>query len=123
MGIFNKLLNSLKDTNGNKLIKVLTWKKFYESYKNSTNGFLLDVRTPEEYREVRIPGATLIDYHSLDFKEKIAQLDKQKEYFVYCRRGIRSKNAAKIMSELGFNKINNLISGITGWEGPTESDI
>lgn len=123
MGIFNKLLNSLKDGNGNKLIKDLTWKEFYESYKNSTNGFLLDVRTPEEYREVRIPGATLIDYHSLDFKEKIAQLDKQKEYFVYCRRGIRSKNAAKIMSELGFNKINNLISGITGWEGPTESDI
>jgi len=123
MGIFNKLFNSLKNGNDDNLIKDLNWKEFYENYKNSTKGFLLDVRTVEEYREVRIPGATLIDYHSLDFKEKIAQLDKQKEYFVYCRRGIRSRNTVKIMRELGFNKINNLISGITGWEGPTESDI
>jgi len=50
MGIFNKLFNSLKNGNDDNLIKDLNWKEFYENYKNSTKGFLLDVRTVEEYR-------------------------------------------------------------------------
>ncbi len=124
MSIFSKLFGSKKnETNSVIIIKDLNWKEFYERFNNSSNSMLLDVRTPEEYSQLRIPGSLLIDIHLPDFKERISKLDRNKEYFVYCKRGIRSMNAANLMCELGFTKIVNLTGGITTWEGPTETDI
>jgi rhodanese-related sulfurtransferase len=75
---------------------------------------ILDVRTPEETDRGIIEGAVLIDYRSADFKEKIAALDKEKTYLVYCQSGGRSAKASTMMQEMGFKEIYELKTGYGG---------
>lgn len=56
-----------------------------------------------------------INITSPDFNEKVAALDKSKEYIVYCAAGGRSAKAVHMMKELGFDKTYNLKAGYTGW--------
>ena len=77
---------------------------------------ILDVRTSEEYQTGNIENAKNIDYSSQNFKDEIGKLDEAKTYFVYCRSGNRSREAAKIMKELGFEKIYNLEGVISQWQ-------
>ena len=76
---------------------------------------LLDVRTPEEIAAGKIDNAIEIDYKAPDFKDKLAALDKNKEYIVYCAVGGRSSKAVSIMQSLGFGKSYNLLGGYTAW--------
>lgn len=83
--------------------------------KNGKNDFMiLDVRTPEEFSQGKMEGAINIDFYSADFEEKINQLDKNKEYLIYCRSGNRSKSAMAIMKELGFQNVYELDEGFLG---------
>lgn len=77
---------------------------------------LLDVRTPEEFREERIKGALLVDYLSPSFRDRIAKLDRDKSYLVYCRTGHRSDEALRVMRELGFTNVSVLDGGIMKWK-------
>jgi phage shock protein E len=76
---------------------------------------LLDVRTPEEIALGKIGEAVEMDFTSPGFKEKVAALDKNKEYIVYCAAGGRSAKAVNMMKDIGFEKAYNLTGGYTGW--------
>jgi rhodanese-related sulfurtransferase len=76
---------------------------------------VLDVRTPQEYRDGHIPGAVLIDYNAGGFREEVNRLDREREYIVYCRTGNRSSKAVGILRELGFRSIRHLRGGILEW--------
>ncbi len=96
-----------------------------ESFKegmNDSNAVLLDVRTPKEHSEKRIPNSILIDFQEPDFADAVDQLDKTKSYFVYCRSGNRSFHAGNLMLKKGFTDVYNLAMGILEWNGETESD-
>ena len=81
-----------------------------------SNTIILDVRTPGEYAAGNIAHSLLIDINSRDFKTKIAQLDRDKTYLVYCRTGRRSAAAAQIMTqEFGFTKVKNMLGGYTSY--------
>ena len=69
---------------------------------------LLDVRTKAEWDEKHIEGSSLIDFKGPDFKDKISGLDKEKTYEVYCRSGNRAGSAVKIMTEMGFKRVENV---------------
>ena len=77
--------------------------------------FLLDVRTPNEYFDAPLSGATLIPLQQL--ADRVGELDslKEKPILVYCRSGNRSIPASQILIKNGFKKIYNLQSGIIGW--------
>lgn len=77
---------------------------------------LLDVRTPEEFAEGHIEGATNIDFYSPTFGNDILALDAGQEYAVYCRSGNRSATTTAFMSENGFDSIYELQGGIVAWE-------
>ena len=83
-------------------------KKALDLMSKSTNLFLLDVRTPEEYIGGSAPNSINIDVLNTDFKSKIDLLDKNKEYIVYCRSGNRSAIASSIMATNGFLHVYNL---------------
>ena len=77
---------------------------------------VLDVRTPEEYAAGHIPGTHFnIDVLSGDYtQEALAKLPKEKPVALYCRSGNRSKTAARILSDNGYN-VFELATGIKGW--------
>ncbi|HSP87731.1 MAG TPA: rhodanese-like domain-containing protein [Ignavibacteriaceae bacterium] len=95
-------------------------KEFSSKLNEDTNAVLLDVRTPNEYNRGHIPNAKLINMYDPGFADAIQQLDKEKNYYVYCRSGNRSYHAGKLMLQLGFKNIFNLSSGILDWDGPIE---
>ena len=75
----------------------------------------LDVRTPEEFDEVRIAGSSNLDFYAPDFGDRLDALDKTLPYFVYCRSGNRSGQTLDTMRELGFEEVYNLDGGIVAW--------
>ena len=89
-----------------------------DQLKDDANAVILDVRNEDEFSEGIIPGAINIDiYKGQGFIYAIEELDKSKNYYVYCRSGGRSGQACSIMSQLGFENTYNLLGGIMNWEG------
>lgn len=76
---------------------------------------LLDIRTPEEYSEARIDGSENIDFYEPDFADRLAELDPDGTYVVYCRSGNRSGQALEIFRDLGFNEVYEIDGGIINW--------
>ena len=76
---------------------------------------LLDVRTPDEYAEGHIAGASLVDVNDSTFvQQAMAMLDKQRPVAVYCRSGRRSARAASLLTEQGYT-VTNLNGGVMAW--------
>ena len=69
---------------------------------------VIDVRTPEEYAEGHLDGATLIDIKSSTFDDQLAALDPAGSYVVYCRSGNRSAQAVEKMKAAGFTDVTDL---------------
>jgi rhodanese-related sulfurtransferase len=80
--------------------------------KNSTV-FLLDVRTPDEYRQARLRGAVLIPINELE--KRIAEIPKNKPVLVYCAVGSRSNLVAGFLNGKGYREVYNMTDGIVGW--------
>lgn len=88
--------------------------------KNKDEYVLLDVRTPEENQQERIPDSIHINFYDADFKEKLEKLDKEKVYYVYCRSGSRSGKTCSMMADMDFKEMYNLVGGMLDWEGEVE---
>ena len=79
---------------------------------------ILDVRTPGEWAEGYVEGATRINVHDDDFAEQVKNsLDPSKSVTVYCKAGGRSAKASSILQENGFEKIYNYTGGMSEWYG------
>jgi rhodanese-related sulfurtransferase len=76
---------------------------------------VLDIRTPEEFNDVRLAGAINVDYYDADFADQLDALDKNDPYVMYCRSGNRSSDAIKTMKELGFVEVYEIDGGIVNW--------
>ena len=87
----------------------------FEKGITQPNAQLVDVRTPEEFKEKHIAGALNINVDGADFNKQLGALDKKKPLYLYCLMGSRSKRAANIAAKEGFGNINNLEKGINGW--------
>ncbi len=96
----------------------LAQEDWVSQFEADENAVILDVRTEGEFNEGSIANAINIDIHlGQDFVTEIESLDKTKNYYVYCRSGMRSAKACEIMNELGFKNAYNLVGGILEWEG------
>ena len=96
----------------------LQQQQWWADAQNDENAVILDVRTPEEFERGIIPNAINIDiYKGQGFIYLIEELDKSKNYYVYCRSGARSGQACSIMNQLGFENAFNLLGGILEWNG------
>ena len=96
-------------------VKNISAVQFASLIKNP-NVAILDVRTDAEVKNGKIPGAKVLDFKAEDFKQQVRKLNKNKQYFVYCRSGVRSANAARIMVNNGFKDVYNLKGGYEAWK-------
>lgn len=90
--------------------------EYIRKNKGNKDFVILDVRTPEEFRDGHIEGAVNIDFRSENFSREIQKLDMNKTYFVYCRTGNRSYDAVALMGRIGFRSMVRLAGDITGWK-------
>lgn len=79
---------------------------------------ILDVREEAEYAFAHIPTAIFIPLGELE--DKLTSLSDDKEIYVICRSGQRSDLAAQKLSNNGFNKVINVIPGMSNWIGDLE---
>jgi rhodanese-related sulfurtransferase len=66
----------------------------------------IDVRTPEEHDAGHVADDVLIDIQAADFDARIAELDPDGQYVVYCRSGNRSAQAAARMEAAGLDVVD-----------------
>jgi len=88
----------------------------FKALAEAGEGIVLDVRTPGEVADGTIGDASVIDFHSDDFRKKLSLISRDKPIYVFCRSGGRSGQAAKLMSEMGFAEVVDLKGGIGAWK-------
>jgi sulfur-carrier protein adenylyltransferase/sulfurtransferase len=93
-------------------------KAYMDSHQEGTYT-LLDVRQPFEYEEAHLPGAKLIPLPAL--ADSLESLNPHQPILLYCAMGGRSRMAAQLLSNHGFDAVYQLQGGINAWEAPTAS--
>ncbi len=73
---------------------------------------IVDVRSPQEYKEGHIDGAISIpDYQIKKQIEKQIQ-NKDELIVIYCTTGQRSQRAQQILENMGYNNVYNVYNGV-----------
>jgi len=89
-----------------------------EDWRNAPGAILLDVRTPQEYREGHIPGSQNVPLQTIDKVASVAE-NKEVPLFVYCHSGGRSRQAVQLLRQMGYSNVTN-IGGIAAYRGKVE---
>ena len=76
--------------------------------------FLLDVRTPGEYQQVRMEGAHLIPMDQLT--RRLPEIPANQPVLVYCAVGSRSAEVARYLQGQGYREVYNMYGGIWAWQ-------
>jgi rhodanese-related sulfurtransferase len=84
-----------------------------EMLEKNPRVFLLDVRTPGEYRESRLEGARLIPISEIP--RRLDEVPADRPVLVYCAVGSRSSQVAGFLDRQGYAEVYNLFGGIWAW--------
>jgi hydroxyacylglutathione hydrolase len=75
---------------------------------------LIDVRTPREREQKRIPASVSIPLNHLT--ERLSELPAEQPLLVFCAGGYRSSIAASLLQQQGFRDVSEIAGGIAAWE-------
>ena len=92
----------------------ITPQEAHQMMRSSNDYILLDVRTPNEYKQRHIDGAKLIPVDDLSVRAAVELPDKQTPVLIYCQSGARAGRAVKILTEAGYTKARS-IGSIMNW--------
>jgi molybdopterin/thiamine biosynthesis adenylyltransferase/rhodanese-related sulfurtransferase len=76
---------------------------------------LIDVREPNEYEIVSIPGAQLIPKDRILSGEVLAELPQNRQIVLHCKTGVRSAEALAALHKAGFSDAIHVGNGVLGW--------
>ncbi|HEX3610467.1 MAG TPA: adenylyltransferase/sulfurtransferase MoeZ [Sporichthyaceae bacterium] len=83
---------------------------------------LIDVREPNEFEIVSIPGATLIPKGEFLNGNALARLPQDKQVVLYCKSGMRSAEALAVTKGAGFADAVHVGGGVLAWVNQIEPD-
>ncbi len=91
-----------------------------EKLQDGADVILLDVRTPEEHEVIHLENSLLLPVQELS-QQSLNEIGlgtnaKDKEIYVYCRSGARSKTAYDLMTSLGYTNVKSVAGGMIHWE-------
>ena len=81
--------------------------------KNNEAIQLVDVRDPVELQISSLPGALLLPLTQLP--QRFNELNPADELVLFCRTGVRSARAVRLLASQGFTHLHNLKGGINAW--------
>lgn len=87
--------------------------KQIDMYVEDKTAFIIDLRTPDEYKLSHIKRSVNIPYANL---AKCYTLPSDMEIIVYCQRGATSMVAAKELAKRGY-RVKTMIGGIHSYKG------
>lgn len=97
-------------------MKDITKDEWKEMVSGDDKAIIIDVRAPHELRDRVIGDPLNLDIQNPNaFMDGIEALDTDKNYYVYCRTGIRSVRACQVMESIGIENTYNLLGGIVEW--------
>jgi NADPH-dependent 2,4-dienoyl-CoA reductase/sulfur reductase-like enzyme/rhodanese-related sulfurtransferase len=82
---------------------------------NSDDFILLDVRTPLEYKLMRLPYANVVHIPLGALREKAAGLPKDRDIVAFCKVSMRGYEAQLILNAAGFERVTYLEGGLVAW--------
>lgn len=102
--------NEIRHVSMDDIVKIMDENKDY---------VIVDVRTPDEYKEGHIPNAINIPNETINETVYNKLKDKNQLILIYCRSGSRSRQAAYKMQKLGYTNLVDF-GGIINWKGKIE---
>lgn len=102
--------NEIRHVSMDDIVKIMDENKDY---------VIVDVRTPDEYKEGHIPNAINIPNETINETVYDKLKDKNQLILIYCRSGSRSRQAAYKMQKLGYTNLVDF-GGIINWKGKIE---
>ncbi|MGF3112058.1 rhodanese-like domain-containing protein [Facklamia sp. P12950] len=90
---------------------------YQKSQEKSLN--IIDVRGEAEFQEGHIPGSKNIPLNQLP--NEYTSLNQDKEYYLVCHSGGRSKRASQFLSKMDY-QVTNVTPGAPSWPGELTTD-
>ena len=87
------------------------------------NIFLVDVREPNEYEIVSIPGAVLIPKGEFLSGTALEHLPQDKRIVLHCKSGVRSAECLAVVKDAGFADAVHLGGGVVAWVSQVDPSL
>jgi NADPH-dependent 2,4-dienoyl-CoA reductase/sulfur reductase-like enzyme/rhodanese-related sulfurtransferase len=91
----------------------ITAEAVWRKLQDDADFVFLDVRTPAEHAEARLPKAVLIPLNTL--RQRHAELPRDKEIVAFCKVSLRGYEAALILQAAGWRDVKVLDGGMAMW--------
>jgi adenylyltransferase/sulfurtransferase len=85
--------------------------------------YLVDVREPNEYEIVSIPGAVLIPKDRILRGEVLGELPQDKPIVLHCKTGARSAEALAVLKGAGFSDAVHVGGGVVAWANQIDPSL
>lgn len=79
------------------------------------NLHLIDVREPNEWEAIHIPGAVLIPKDTISAQIEAVTPDREAPIYLHCHSGMRSLFAAQCLLDMGYKNVCSVDGGIKDW--------
>ena len=104
-------------------ISVLTLKQMLDERERGERDFeLIDVREPNEFEIVSIPGAKLVPKGEFLSGKALASLPNDKQIVLHCKVGGRSAEVLAVVKDAGFTDAIHVGGGVVAWGNQVEPD-
>lgn len=104
-------------------ISVLTLKQMLDERERGERDFeLIDVREPNEFEIVSIPGARLVPKGEFLSGKALASLPNDKQIVLHCKVGGRSAEVLAVVKDAGFTDAIHVGGGVVAWVNQVEPD-
>jgi molybdopterin/thiamine biosynthesis adenylyltransferase/rhodanese-related sulfurtransferase len=93
----------------------ITARELKEMLDRGDDIFLVDVREPNEYEIVSIPGAVLIPKDQFLSGAALERLPQDKRVILHCKSGVRSAECLAVVKNAGFADAAHVGGGVLAW--------
>ena len=80
--------------------------------KTDKEMLLIDVRSPQEYKESHLDGAINLPLYDIEQKAQEQIKSKDTHIIIYCQSGSRSRRAMQILRQEGYENLYEIKGGL-----------